>query len=156
MTDEDTEPATASKWRNLPDHLNLAIAVVSLIVALVAFWVPISMDQKAQKRERSRTCVEAVVDLRSALTSLEVGYQVAPQQKADRLADWAAGGAEIERVQVSCMNVPLSSAGSVEESKPLWEQYDTERNTAREKKPPLDVLTAIRAWTIAVISDLTR
>lgn len=156
MTDEGEETGTTSKSKNLLENLNFVIALIGLGVALVAFWVPIRMDRDARERERSRTCVEAVIDFRSALTNLELGYQVDPDKKSDRLADWDAGRAEIERVQVSCMDVSLSSAKSVEESGPLLEQYDTERNSARVKEPPLDVLRALRTWTIAVISDLTQ
>ncbi|MCX5083871.1 hypothetical protein [Streptomyces sp. NBC_00401] len=156
MTDEETEATTGTKWKSLLENLNFVIALIGLVIALVAFWIPIRMDRQAQERERSRTCVEAVIDLRASLKTIEAGYATDPDQRSDRTADWNAGKVEVERTQVSCLDAPLSSANSIEESDALWEQYDTERNTAQKGIPPLDVIRALGTWTLAVISDLTR
>ncbi|MFJ8010729.1 hypothetical protein [Streptomyces fagopyri] len=160
MVDEDGEPLTGSKWKPLVESLNFVIALIGLVIALVAFWVPIRMDRQAQERERSTTCVDAVVDLRAALNDIEAGYVTAPKQKPERRADWNTGKAEIERTQVACLYAPLEPAHSIEQAKALWQQFDTEQNAAqdpeRKDTPLLDVIPAVRTWTLAVISDLTK
>ncbi|MGW4674314.1 hypothetical protein [Streptomyces sp. NPDC004324] len=160
MVDEVDEPPTSSKWKPLVESLNFVIAFIGLGIALVAFWVPIRMDRQAQERERSTTCVDAVVDLRAALNDIEAGYVTAPKQRAERTADWNTGKAEIERTQVACFYASLASEHSIGQSKALWQQYDTEQNAAqdpeRKNTPSLDVISAIRTWTLAVISDLTK
>ncbi|MEU9187097.1 hypothetical protein AB0D14_21655 [Streptomyces sp. NPDC048484] len=156
MTNEEAEGAAVKKWKTLLENLNFVVALIGLAIALVAFWLPIRMDRQAQERERSRTCVEAVIDFRASLKTIETGYTTAPDQVPDRMADWDAGKMEAERTRVSCLDAPLVAPNSIRESEALWEQYDTERNTAQEDTPPLDVIKALRSWTLAVISDLTR
>ena len=156
MADEETGSAATSRWKSLLENLNFGVAVIGLVVGLVAFWVPIRMDRQAQERERSRTCVDAVIDLRAALRTIENGYATEPDHKSERTVDWAAGKAEIERVRASCLDAPLSSANGVEQSKMLWQQYDTEQNAARHSPPPLEAVRALDAWTLDAIADLTQ
>ncbi|MET7610131.1 hypothetical protein ABZX97_03350 [Streptomyces seoulensis] len=160
VAEEEGERPTGSKWKSRMDYLNLFIALIGLGVAFVAFWVPIRMDRQARERDRSATCVDAVVDLRAALNDIEAGYVTAPKERPARMADWNAGKAEIERTQVACLHASLKPANRIEESKALWQQYDTEQSAAqdpeRHSTPSLDVIPAIRTWTLAAISDLTQ
>ncbi|MEU9649432.1 hypothetical protein AB0E00_10980 [Streptomyces sp. NPDC048110] len=156
VADEETTSAAGSRWKSLLENLNFVVAVIGLVVGLVAFFVPIRMDRQAQERERSRTCVDAVIDLRAALRTIENGYATGPDQKSERTVDWDAGKAEIERVQASCLDAPLASANGVEQSKALWQQYDTEQNAAQHGPPSLEAVRALDAWTLDAIADLTQ
>ncbi|MET9494390.1 hypothetical protein [Streptomyces sp. NPDC006552] len=156
MAEEQSSAPGHSRWKSLLDHLNFVVAVIGLVVGLVAFYVPVRMDRQAQERERSRTCVDAVIDLRAALTTIENGYATAADQKPERTADWDAGKAEVERTQASCLDAPLSPRNSVPQSKGLWEPYDTEQNTARHTTPSFEAIRALRTWTLDAIADLTQ
>ena len=67
---------------------------------------------------------------------------------------------EPQQTRVRTAVVHDAPAHSIEQSKALWQQYDTEQNAAqdpeRKDTPSLDVISAIRTRTLAVISDLTR
>jgi hypothetical protein len=142
-----------SRWY---ESVGFLVAFLGLLVSVTAFWLPYKMDLEARDRDNARVCIEAVVDLRAALTALETGYATAPGRQPDRLADWNAGKAAIERTRVSCENASLTSAVDSDDAAAMWQQYDTAQNAARTKTPALEVLTAIRDWTTDVISELTR
>ncbi|MFD8676162.1 hypothetical protein ACFV1A_24095 [Streptomyces seoulensis] len=76
------------------------------------------------------------------------------------MADWNAGKAEIERTQVACLHASLKPANSIEDSKALWQQYDTEQNAAQDPErhtPPRSTSSQPYArGPSRTISDLTQ
>jgi hypothetical protein len=147
------------KGRTHNPWYDVVIAAVSVVVALVAlyvsWYVPVTLDEDARDRERTRSCVDAVVDLRAAMQEIRTGYAVAADARAERLAGWDAGEYAIERVRITCRDVPLPTAGGVGEKSALWEQVHTAREAAATERPDLGPVDEVLRWTIEGIRDLT-
>lgn len=138
---------------------DVLIALPSLVVAIVAVWiswyVPVTLDEDARGRDRSQSCVDAIVDLRAAMQQIRTGYTVDPDARAERLADWDAGENAIERVRITCRDQELPTAHNVTEKTGLWEQIHTAKETAAAQRPDLAPVSDVLQWTIAGIKDLT-
>ncbi|WP_431428786.1 hypothetical protein [Actinophytocola sp.] len=138
---------------------DVLIALTSLVVAVVAlyvsWYVPVTLDEDARDRERTRSCVDAVVDLRASMQRIQTGYAVDQDAHAERLADWDAGSNAIERVRITCRDLELPTAGRVNEKSGLWEQIHTSREAAAAQDPDLTPVGEVLRWTIASIEDLT-
>jgi hypothetical protein len=138
---------------------NFWVAILGIFVALLAIgvsvYVPYTLDNAAQARERKNICTNSVIDLRLALDKVATGYVADPGSLPARLADWDSGESAIERTRVSCVDIAMPSAHTVEEVGNLWSDYYTERNSAKQGPPSLDAVTAILDWTTASIKDLT-
>jgi hypothetical protein len=152
---------TDSSARNArrADRYGLLIALMSLVVAAVAvwvsWWVPVSLDRDAKARERTRSCIEAVVDLRAAMQQLSTGYAVGPHELAGRLADWDRGENTIERVRITCRDIAMPTARGVDAMSGLWQQVHTAHQTAAQGGADLATVGRVLQWTTAGIRDLT-
>ena len=138
----------------------LLAGLVSMIAAIIAvvtsISVPYRIDHDAQTREVRRVCIDSVLELRVAIVKLSGRYAGATPARPAVQADWDTALATVEQTRVSCRDVTLHTAGSVEAKAQLWQQLDTVDNqTAQGAAPDPAALTAIADWTTAAIKDLT-
>jgi hypothetical protein len=135
------------------------IAASSVIVALVALaagvYVPIKIDNDAQDRERTRSCLDAVVDLRASMERLETGYAVDPDTRPDRLADWDTAVNAFERTRVTCRNSTLPDPREARSAEALGEQVHTGREQSLTRTPDLTSAADTLDWTTDCIKHLT-
>jgi hypothetical protein len=129
--------------------------VVAAVAAWVSWWVPVSLDRDAKARERTRSCIDAVVDLRAAMQELSTGYAVSPRELAGRLADWDRGENTIDRVRITCRGITMPTARGVDAMSGLWEQVHTAHQTAAQGGADLAPVGRVLAWTTEGIRDLT-
>jgi hypothetical protein len=138
---------------------DILIALTSLVVAVVAlyvsWYVPVTLDEDARSREQTRSCVDAVVDLRASMQRIRTGYAIDQDARPERLAAWDAGENAIERVRITCRDFELPTAGRVNEKSGLWEQIHTAKETAAAQDPNLTPVDEVLRWTIESIEDLT-
>lgn len=152
-----------TKQRSAADRVafvGLVAGFVSMIAAVVAVVtsvsVPYRIDNDAQNREVRRICIESVLDLRAGIVKLSGRYAGTTPARSAVQADWDAALAAVEQTRVSCRDLTLHTAGSVENNAQLWQQLDTAENQATQAKAPdSDALTAVTNWTTAAIKDLT-
>lgn len=135
--------------------VDVAMLVVTVLAVGAGVYVPIAIDDGARRREVTRICTEAVLDLRASMDDLSTGYAVAGSKASERMADWDRGRYAIERTRVSCRNITLPTAGNTSAKTALWNQYQTEQNLARDGDTPLTVVAAVRRWTTDAVLDLT-
>ncbi|GHH32587.1 hypothetical protein [Lentzea cavernae] len=140
---------------------DVVVAVISLLVALVAlvalaisFIVPVTLDKDAQQRERTRSCIDAVVDMRKSAQQIRGGYAVDKGARGERLADWDEGVAAGERMRVTCRNSSLP-APSGTSADTLWEQMHTAREQAAAGQTDLRPIDVMMKWTTDCITHLT-
>ncbi|RDI25389.1 hypothetical protein DFR72_10881 [Lentzea flaviverrucosa] len=135
------------------------VATLSVLVALIALaagiYVPLKIDNDAQGRERTRSCLEAVIDLRGTMGKLKTGYATASDSLQDRLADWDSAINAFERTRVTCRNSQLPKPRKAQSAEALSEQVHTGRERALTESRDLSSATDTLDWTIDCIKNLT-
>lgn len=84
---------------------DLAVAIASIIVSVIALvfalYVPDRIDQAALQRQRVDGCLEALISLREAMTSVDVA-ELSTGEDVGQVAAWVKGQAAIEDARLRC------------------------------------------------------
>lgn len=120
-------PKQGAALRKNIDGQFVATLAVGVVAILVGIWIPWQIDRAAAERDRVGVCASSVLSLREAMLNLEAGYSVAPDATAERVRDWSAGKAAIDRVDASCWAVDARRP-RLEEAERAFGQYDCDYN----------------------------
>ncbi|MGU3500880.1 hypothetical protein [Mycobacterium sp. C31M] len=128
------------------------VTVIGLVFTGV--YVPYRISDESKVEATRASCFSAVLSLRETLTTVQLGYVVAPLQRDQRRHDWAMLETELQNAEFGCRFHSFADSKLTSEMQHLSEGVATARANSQAREPDTEFLERLERWCDNASEDL--